>query len=320
MSVVKNTLQENYIFFLRELSRIEHEINSLPKGSISAKKIGGITYYYHQWREGKRVKSVSIGRKTPSDLINSINRRKNLEAQKREVLNNINVIVKAIDTQEVTVHEILRLFSQNKINVLLIGSYCMPAYREALNINLPTIRTQDVDFLVPYPYKGKKVDIRSLLSELGFSVGFNPDSSTYFTNGTFKIDFLTPEKSKGTDRAVSIKELGINAEPLRYLQMLFDNSIHVQTKDFAYNIPNPWVFAFHKILVMKNRKVQSKKEKDLLQVVSLLREIRGLPQEFRKSIEYLKTLPPRWQRIIKEHIKNHLPEYFIFPSPLEGEG
>ncbi len=80
-------------------------------------------------------------------------------------------------------------------------------------------------------------------------------------------------------------------------------------KDFAYNIPNPWVFAFHKILVMKNRKVQSKKEKDLLQVVSLLREIRGLPQKFRKSIEYLKTPPPRWQRTIKEHIKNHLPEF-----------
>ncbi len=318
MSVVKNTLQENYIFFLRDLSRIEHEIDNLPKGSISAKKIGGITYYYHQWREGKRVKSVSIGRKTPSDLIDNINRRKNLEGRKREILDNINVIVKAVDTQEVTVREILRIFFQNKINVLLIGSYCMPAYKEVLNINLPTIGTQDVDFLVSYPYKGKKVDMGSLLSELGFSSGFNPDGSTYFTNGAFRIDFLTYEKGKGTDRAILIKELGINAEPLRYMQMLFDDKIHVQTRDFAYNIPNPWVFAFHKILVMNNRKVQSKKEKDLLQALSILREIEGMPQEFRKSIEYLRTLPLRWQRIIKGHIKNHLPEYLIFPSSLKG--
>lgn len=85
MPVVKNTFEENYLFFLRELSRINRELNNLPKGSISIKKIGGIAYYYHQWREGKKVKSVSIGREAPPDLIRKINRRKTLEAQKRGI-------------------------------------------------------------------------------------------------------------------------------------------------------------------------------------------------------------------------------------------
>src|SRR3990167_1222672 len=125
MSVVKNTLQENYIFFLRELSRIERELTNLPKGNISVKKIGGASYYYHQWREGKKVNTVSLGRKVSVDLINKIKRRKTLETQKKEVFGNINIIVKAIDTQAVTVKEILRLFSQHKINALLIGSYCL---------------------------------------------------------------------------------------------------------------------------------------------------------------------------------------------------
>ncbi|MBI3599157.1 MAG: hypothetical protein HY097_00735 [Nitrospinae bacterium] len=111
-----------------------------------------------------------------------------------------------------------------------------------------------------------------------------------------------------------IKELNINAEPLRYLQMLFDDKVCVQAEGFEYYIPNPWVFAFHKILVMRSRKMQSKKEKDLLQVVSILREIKGRPQEFKKSMEYLKKLPPRWQRTIKEHIKNYLPEYLLVQS------
>jgi len=35
MPVVKNTFEENYLFFLRELSRINHEQGNLPKGSIS---------------------------------------------------------------------------------------------------------------------------------------------------------------------------------------------------------------------------------------------------------------------------------------------
>ena len=310
MSVIKNTLQENYIFFLRELFRINRELDNLPKGSISIKKIGETAYYYHQWREGKKVRSVSIGRETPEELIQKINRRKTLEAQKKEVLDNINVIIKAIDTQTVTVHEILRLFSQHKINVVLIGSYCLPAYKDVLGMRLPTIRTQDVDFLISYPYKGKKIDIESVLSDLGFSIGFNPDGSTYFTNGAFKIEFLTPEKGKGSDKAVLIKELGISAEPLRYMQMLFDEPINVQAKDFAYYVPNPWVFAFHKILIMKSRKVQSKKEKDILQIASILREVKSRPHDFRKSWGYLSKLPSPWQKRIKDYIKHYLPDFF----------
>jgi len=309
MPVVKNTFEENYLFFLRELSRINHELGHLPKGSISVKKIGGIDYHYHQWRKGKKVKSVSFGREASPDLIRKINRRKTLEAQKKEILDNLKVIVKAVDPQAVTVHEILRLFSQHKINALLIGSYCLPAYKDAFNMKLPTLRTQDVDFLVPQPYKGKKADMESILSDLGFSLGFNPDGSTYFTNGTFRIDFLTPEKGKGTDKAVLIKELGIHAEPLRYMQMLFDDPIQVKSKDLKYSVPNPWIFAFHKILIMKSRKAQSKKDKDLLQVVSLLREIKARPREWGKSRECLNRLPPRWQRIIKEQVEICLPDF-----------
>ncbi|MEK6684293.1 MAG: GSU2403 family nucleotidyltransferase fold protein [Nitrospirota bacterium] len=309
MPVVKNTFEENYLFFLRELSRINHELGRLPKGSISVKKIGGIDYHYHQWREGKKVKSVLIGREAPPDLIRKINRRKTLEAQKKEILDNLEVIVKAVDPQAVTVHEILRLFSQHKINVLLIGSYCLPAYKDAFNMKLPTLRTQDVDFLVPQPYKGKKADMESILSDLGFSLGFNPDGSTYFTNGTFRIDFLTPEKGKGTDKAVLVKELGIHAEPLRYMQMLFDDPIQVKSKDLKYSVPNPWIFAFHKILIMKSRKAPSKKDKDLLQVVSILREIKTRPREWGKSRQYLNRLPPRWQRTIKEQVEICLPDF-----------
>ena len=35
MPVVKNTFEENYLFFLHELSRINHELDHLPKGNIS---------------------------------------------------------------------------------------------------------------------------------------------------------------------------------------------------------------------------------------------------------------------------------------------
>ena len=45
MNATKETLEENYLYFLRELIGIKNQINELPKSNISAKKIGN---YYPQ--------------------------------------------------------------------------------------------------------------------------------------------------------------------------------------------------------------------------------------------------------------------------------
>src|SRR4030043_1648451 len=284
MSVVKRTLQENYIYFIKELTRIDKEISELPIGSISEKKIGKSTYYYQQWREGKKVRSVSFGAEAPFDLVDGIKKRRLLEKQRKDILDNIRVIARAIDTQEVTAEEIIKIFSQHGIKAILIGSYCIPVMKEGLGLNLPTIRTQDIDFLVTVPYKGKEVDVESILKTMGFSIGFNPDGSTYFTNGVFKVEFLTPEKGKGRDKAIYIKPLKISATPLRYLQMLFDQPTKIEKEDYTYFIPSPWVLAYHKILISKYRKKEDKREKDILQAIAILREVFKKPDVSRRAL------------------------------------
>lgn len=305
MSVIRKTLEENYIFFVRELTRINEEIKKLPAGNISAKKIGKATYYYHQWREGKKVRSVSLGVEAPSDLIERINRRKLLENQRNEISDNIAVIARAIDIQRITAEEIIKVFSQNGIIMTLVGSYYLPVLKEDFGFNLPTIKTQDIDFLVKLPYKGKAVDIESLLKPMGFSIAFNPDGSTYFTNGVFKIEFLTPEKGRGTDKAVPIKLLNIKAMSLRYLQMLFDQQIDIKKEGYTYTVPSPWVFAYHKILISEKRKSKDKKEKDILQVNAILREVFKRPDTAKKALSYLETLPPKWKKDIKNYLFKH---------------
>ncbi len=310
MSVVRKTLQENYIYFIKELTRINEEIGELPVGSISEKKIGKATYYYQQWREGKKIRSVSLGLKAPFDVLNGINKRRSLENQRKEILDNIHVIARAIDTQRVTADEIIKIFSQHEIKSILIGSYCIPVIKEGLGLNLPTIKTQDIDFLVNTPYKGKEVDVESILKTMGFSIGFNPDESTYFTNGVFKVEFLIPEKGKGYEKAISIKPLKISATPLRYLQMLSDNPLKMDKENYTFLIPNPWALAYHKILVSRCRKTKDKKEKDLLQAIALLREIRKKPDLFTNALLYLKTLPVKWQKYIRNQIDEHFPAFF----------
>ena len=308
MSVIKKTLEENYIFFIRGLSRIDDEIRNLPRGSISAKKIGKTTYYYHQWREGKMVKSLSLGTKIPPELLQTINRRKLLEGQKKEITKEIAIIAKAIDTQRVTVDDIIKVFSQNGIRVILIGSYCIPILKEELKLNLPTIKTQDIDFLLNVPYRGREIDIELLLKPLGFSLGFNPDGSTFFTNGIFKIEFLAPQSGKGTDKAVYIKPLKISATPLRYLKMLFDQKMEVEKEGYKFIVPSPWVLAYHKILIAKNRRAKDKREKDMLQEIAILREIFKRPDELKKALSYLEKLPPKWKSYIKGRLAEYTPD------------
>ena len=308
MSVVKKTLEENYIFFIRELSRIDDEIRNLPRGSISAKKIGKTTYYYHQWREGKRVKSVSLGTEIPPAMFQAINRRKLLEGQIKEISKEITIIAKAIDTQRVTVDDIIKVFSQNGIPVIIIGSYCIPFLKEELQLNLPTIKTQDIDFLLHVPYRGRAIDVELLLKPLGFSLGFNPDGSNFFTNGIFKIEFLAPQHGKGTDKAVYIKPLKISATPLRYLKMLFDQQMEVEREGYKFIVPSPWVLAYHKILIARNRRTKDKKEKDMLQAIAILREISKRPDELEKALSYLETLPHKWKSYIKGRLAEYMPD------------
>lgn len=308
MGVISNTLKENYIFFMRELARLDEEIQSLPTGSISKKKIGNSTYFYHQWREGKRVKSVSLGAHPPSGLAEKINRRKSLEKQRKNILDEMTVIAKAVDTFHITAGEIIKVFSENRVKVLVIGSYCLPVIREHLAFQLPTIKTQDIDLLIETPYKGKQIDIEALLRPIGFSIGFHPDGSTYFTNGLYKVEFLTPKKGRGSDKAIAVDALKIKVTPLRFLQMLFDQQLIIEDEGYSYRIPSPWVLACHKILIAGRRQSAAKRDKDILQANALLREIFRRTDLIEKLSAYIKKMPSRWKRLIKNHITKQFPE------------
>ncbi|OGF67410.1 MAG: hypothetical protein A2Y62_02245 [Candidatus Fischerbacteria bacterium RBG_13_37_8] len=209
--------------------------------------------------------------------------------------------------QKVTAEEIIKLFAQNSISFLLIGSYYLPVIKEVFKFNLPSIKTQDIDFLLRFPYHGKPVDIEYLLKPIGFTIGFYDDGSTYFTNGIFSIEFLVPEKGKSIENALSIKPLKIKAIPLRYMEMLFNQPIKIDRGDYSFFVPSPWIFAFHKILISAKRRNANKREKDILQAKAILREIFNKEKTKQQALSYLKTLPPKWRTAIKIFLAKHFP-------------
>lgn len=60
MSVLNGVIMEEYERLSRIITKVQKEINELPKGYISEKRINGKVYHYLQFREGEKVKSVYL--------------------------------------------------------------------------------------------------------------------------------------------------------------------------------------------------------------------------------------------------------------------
>ena len=71
---------------LREqLAILDEQIETMPRGSISTKKVNGHTYYYHRWYEGKTNKEQFIPEEEVIPLRAQIEKRKELQAQRTEL-------------------------------------------------------------------------------------------------------------------------------------------------------------------------------------------------------------------------------------------
>ena len=84
MSVLDDVLKEEYNRSKKIIKLIEDELNSLPKGYISKKKINGKVYYYLQKRQDGKIISKYINKDNIENYQRLLNRRKELEEALKE--------------------------------------------------------------------------------------------------------------------------------------------------------------------------------------------------------------------------------------------
>lgn len=68
MSILEQVLIEELERNKNFIDLAEKEISQLPLGYISKKRINSKTYYYHQWREGEKIKSKYIKMNTVMEV------------------------------------------------------------------------------------------------------------------------------------------------------------------------------------------------------------------------------------------------------------
>lgn len=192
---------------------------------------------------------------------------------------------------------ILKAFADNGLfeeGVELIGSWCFKLYQEHLGATAFPLLTQDIDFLIPNPWHGKEHhDFIARLEKLGFLCDANRDGSIYLWNEELKIEFISPEKGRGTDSSIKIKKLGINAIALRFVGLLLDNPITIRDNGIDVRVPNPANYCLHKLIIASRRRKTDKSLKDLQQAVCTSSIVD------QKEIKALyDSLPSKWKKAI----------------------
>ena len=206
--------------------------------------------------------------------------------------------------------EILRRFHKTGIldDLILIGSWCVYFYKDYFlgtpYIDQATIKTRDIDFLVDSPSRIKRdVNIPELLKDLGFVTIYRGN------RGFIKLDhpdlileFLVPEKGKGTDKPVPLFKLGLNAVALRFLTFLSRNTIKVKVEDFYVTLPHPANFALHKLIIFQRRIKEEKAIKDRNTAVAILKALinKGDTAVVRQVFD---SVPQKWQKKILKGLK-----------------
>lgn len=189
---------------------------------------------------------------------------------------------------------ILNVFAKNGLfeeGVELVGSWSFLIYQKYLGARSLPFVTHDVDFLIPNPFRGREhPDLAQQLELLGFRHDFRNDGSVFFWKADFAIEFLTPEKGRGSEEPINFKKLGLNAVPLRYMDLLLEDSMTVSVEGIKVRVPNPANYFFHKLILSAKRKNRTKSGKDLEQALctSMIVDAGDMANRFKK-------LPKGWR-------------------------
>ena len=205
--------------------------------------------------------------------------------------------------------EVMRRMEKEGIldGIILAGSWCMVLYEEYFNGKgiFPPLRTRDIDLLFPLPLKlRQKIDLFGLLKDLGFILDYKGEQGYItFQHPDLILEFLVPARGKENNKPFSLDLLGINAQPLRFMDMLCRNPIIVLFEGIKVTIPHPIDFALHKIIISARRNKPVKKENDIRQAIEVLRAIIKAKEEDHIKQVFL-SCPGTWQKNIIKILKD----------------
>ena len=275
----------------------------LPKGTIKQKKIGGGLYYYLSYRQGKKILDKYLGTALPADLQSKLEERKQLLQRLKEIRSDLQSLrqpSEAASDLSAAIIEILSAFSKEGLwesGLEIIGSWCFLLYQKYLPLEQYPLRTQDIDLLIPLPYKGKPHDFPLILKKLGFSEELHPDGSSLFSGGGLRIEFISPKRGRTEASAARLPSLKVTSQLLRYTDLLTSQTMILSiAQGVRARLPSPAAFLLHKLIIASLWQRSEKQVKDLRQVVATARFVLQNPEQRQQVLALWSGLLPGWRK------------------------
>ena len=187
-------------------------------------------------------------------------------------------------------------------HVVLIGSWCLLAYKHYFaGVPFePGIRTRDIDLLVPTPLRLKQpVDMEEILGPLGFVLRRGGEKGyMQFVHAELMLEFIVPERGRGSEKPYDLRALGINAQPLRYMDFLCKDVLQLPFGGLDVSVPHPARFVLLKLIVSGRRQKPVKRENDLRQAAQVFRALVASRQP-EKLREAFAAMPKKWQSDVR---------------------
>ncbi|KJR41456.1 hypothetical protein MCHI_002651 [Candidatus Magnetoovum chiemensis] len=311
---IDSIIEESREYYLKYRQSLAAQILFLPYlGAVEIKKKGSQKYCYIQKRANGKKTSAYIG-KIDDDRVKkayyAINKRKAFIEELKIVTHTLKKLGHSLKTVDLTntIHKLLKLFAKHGLweqGLEIVGSWCFNIYQIYLGVQDFPLRTEDLDIAVRLPYKGNKVDIAVLLKSLGFVEDFYPNGVVFYRCEGIRVEFIVPQKAKGSiSGKISVPELNISAQPLRFLDILCSNPMTIKIKGgINVSVPSPSAFALHKLLIAQRRTDKEKARKDYIQAYFVLKML-FMEDMSNEIYDVIKTLHLSWVKKIKSVLNN----------------
>ena len=202
-------------------------------------------------------------------------------------------------------------------HLILIGSWSLKVYEKNYPLEKFKFITKDIDFLVKMPrgpFPENVENIYNILKNKGYiakqtmlsnAEKYVPDIAY---DNELDIEFLC-QPGRHIKEAYTIKKLGISVQPLRFQEILKNNTISLKYNNFEVDVADPIVWAIHKISISQLRSEKnsfSKMENDLNTakiIVDHFGENKILDTSKNFKGKFLKSFNIGWEKYKELHTK-----------------
>lgn len=301
---------------------------SFPQdGVFIPKLIKGRRYWYFQSPSSEGRTQKYVGPETPA-LLEQIDRHKNARDDERERRALVSTLVRLLGLHRPnpemadTIAALARA-GVFRLRAVLVGTVAYQTYPAMLGIKLPASiqRTGDIDIAqfanVSAAVEDRTPPILDVLKAVDKTFAPVPTIhkghvTSYAAKGGLRVDFLTPNESRETDKPQPLQALQTDAQPLRFLNFLIyepEPAIILHDAGIYVSVPAPQRYAIHKLIISRLRSEgAAKRSKDIHQVEALLEYLwQKRPYELRSAWEEAYKKGKEWRRLLIEGLSELTP-------------